>query len=136
VSRPRHQGEPHDPEGILRNMFGPAVHYDRDQGAYDRYLVFDLGQSGAPGELLKHRPRKDHDWAVRAMNAEWKDLANIFMRTFFSVLEKEMKDIELSNRIEWKQTWQSALKSADLKGIRKELLDYSRAARRAGGGTP
>lgn len=121
------------PEGILHEMFGPAVHYDRDQGAYDRHLVFDVGLSGAPAELLKLRAPKDRAYAVRELNAEWKNLAAIFIRAFFRELEKEMEEFDLDNRIEWEQTWRSVLKSADLKSVRRELLDYARSARQAEG---
>lgn len=121
-------------QGILHEMMFPAVHYDRDQGAYDRFVVFDEGLSQAPVELLKLIPPAEHAAAVRAIGGEWKDLATSFMGYFFPVLEKEMADIDVQNRIEWKPNWKAALKSGNLKDIRKELVDYAREARQREGG--
>lgn len=121
-------------KGILTEMMFPAVHYDRDQGAYDRFVVFDQELSQAPKELLALIPPEEHAAVARALGAEWKDLSNRFMGYFFQVLEKEMADIDVQNRTEWKPNWKAALKSGNLKEIRKELLDFAREVRQREGG--
>lgn len=118
--------------GILKEMFGPAVQYDRKQGYYDRHLVFDLRESDAPRMLLELMPKKDRAWATRAVEADWKGLAKSFTPYYIRELGRQMEDLDLSNRIDWRREWEQYLKTLDKAPIQKEMLEFVRDQRRKG----
>lgn len=121
-----------DAQDILHKLFGRSVVYERHQGQYDRNLVFHLELSGAPNELLKLVPRKDQAGVMRAVKDEWKDLVKSFIPYFFRALDKQMQDIDLSNRINWKSAWRTVLADRDNGPYQTEMLKFIREQRRKG----
>ena len=69
---------------------------------------------------------------MKAVASEWKDLSKAFVPYFFRALDKQMEDLDLSNRIDWKKTWEPMLKGLDRAPIQKEMVEYVREARRKG----
>lgn len=119
-------------KGILSELMGPAVHYERNQGAYDRFIIFDRSLAQAPTELLRLTPKKDRRAVNHQLNAEWKGLVEPLMKLFWKEIDKEMSDIDLSNRIDWKKNWKAAEKGRDLAALRREMLEFVREARKKG----
>lgn len=119
--------------GILSEMMGTGIFYLHNEGQYDRFLEFDLNNSNSPTMLLEEIPRKDWGWVIRAIAEEWKRLSERIVEQVFLILTKDMKNIDVSNRTSWRESWKTTLKATDLSGARKEMLEYIRDIRKQEG---
>lgn len=111
--------------GIVRALSN-SVQFVREPDHYDRYLVFDFSLSHPVVELLKKSK-----WSKKVLDSRLKReffrFQTIYMDLFFDYLKEEFKDVDITNRTDWKKQWRNMLSDKEqITSVRKEILQATR----------
>jgi len=118
------------PRGIwtthkLYNDFVGRISYERKPGYYDRFLVFDLGESPAVQRLLGLLKENPEQGSAEELEEELNNWKEDYLKTFFSELEKWMQSVDPSFRWDLDPHWKSILKDkAHMGDVRREILEF------------
>jgi hypothetical protein len=116
---PRKAGEKAVIRMVIEELM-TRVDYDRKEGWYDRYLVFDFRGAQAVHNLLS-RSEWTAEQIVPRLQEEFKGLMNDVVANTFFFLKKIMDDIDVSNRTDWRKAWKSMLSSGIATSVQKEM---------------
>lgn len=108
-------------EELLKDLM-KHVHFEWDEGKYDRFVIFDFRNAQVTHDLLSrsHWTQKE---LIPMLQDEFKNLERDFMIDFFSSLEKIMEDIDVSNRTDWRKSWRSMLNSGIAPVVQREMAE-------------
>lgn len=115
-------------EEQLVDQLTKEITFDRNKGAWDRYIVFDFWSAPAVFRLLKKHP--DFDYRV---HREFEHIRSGYLSDFFKALEKEMEGVDVNNRTDWDKNWKSMLSDPSVvseaqEAIKMVLKDMPEAA--------
>jgi hypothetical protein len=114
-------------EKILEDL-ADSVRYEHEADHYERYLYFFTGSESVKALLKAGGDNVD----LGELNYELKNFANEYVDKFFSVLEKEMRNVDIWNRVRFRWHWKSKLEdSASVKEARNEMVEYLKGQIRA-----
>jgi hypothetical protein len=102
------------------------VTLEQEEGHYDQYLVFDFRNAPVVHELLSRSPWTEEK-LVHDLQREFKVLQEQYLSKFFYALEKEMEDVDITNRTNWRKAWRSMLESGVAPGVQKEMAEAIRS---------
>ena len=109
----------------LFKEFVNRVSYERKEGYYDRFMIFDWGNS-EPVQLLLEALKRHPDEGSRADVEEWlRGMADSYMREFFKALEDRMQNNDPSYKFDLDPHWKSMLKDkSTMKAVRDEIVGF------------
>jgi hypothetical protein len=110
---------------IVARLLG-AVKYEREEGHYDRYLVFDFNGLEVVKELYQESPltRKE---LKESLKYEFAAIREYYLNHFWHNLQQEFRDVNVSDRVDWRKQWKAMLASPEIKNVRKEMLEAIRS---------
>jgi|SRR5579871_3952922 len=101
------------------------IRYEREKDHYDRFLVFDWGDSPAVKRLLEVLKTKPNEGGPMEVEAELDDLVSRYLKVFFTELEDRMQDKDIHIYWDLDPHWENVLKDKSrMIGIRKELEEF------------
>lgn len=109
----------------LFKEFVSRVSYERKEGYYDRFLVFDWGNSEPIQLLLEILKRRPNEGSRTDVEAWLQEMAESYTRAFFKNLQDRMQDNDPSYSFDLDPHWRSMLKDkSTMSGVRNELLEF------------
>jgi hypothetical protein len=124
---------------IVDHLVGPVV-YERQEGHYDRYMKFDINGTAPVLELLKavrRDPERTVEGTIRYLERELASLSASFVSVFFTKLQNVMKDVDVSNRVNFRKQWKAMLSDVDhMNAVRSEIAAFVRGRKGRAEGAP
>jgi hypothetical protein len=124
---------------IVHHLVGPVV-YERDGNHYERYIKFNINGTAPVLELheaARKDPERTVEGTIRYLEQELASLSASFVSVFFTKLQNVMKDVDASNRTDFRKQWKQILSDADhIRHIRSEIAAFIRGQKGRAEGTP
>src|SRR4029077_1350587 len=109
----------------LFKEFVKRISYERKPGYYDRFMIFDWGNSEPVQLLLEALKRNPEEGNKADVEFELGGMAENYLSTFFKVLEQRMRDNYPSDAWDVTPHWKSMLKDkVTMRGVREEILKF------------
>lgn len=109
----------------LYQDFIERIVYERKAEHYDRYIIFDWGESGAVKLLLQALKNHPEEGSVEGVESDLKDLSDSYLTTFFKELEQRMQDNDPRYHWDLDPHWKIMLKDKSVRrGVRDEVLAF------------
>lgn len=111
----------------LFKEFVKRVSYERKEGHYDRFLVFDWGNAEPVQLLLEALRRRPNEGSKADVEAWLREMADSYVATFFKILEDRMSS---SNRdincyFDLDPHWKAMLRDkSTMKAVRDEIVEF------------
>jgi hypothetical protein len=124
-------------ERTVIESLAEEVTYERQEGYYDRYIVFNFGEAKAVEKLLKTVYADPEELSeketVSQLKVEFEALEDSYLDLFFDKLDKIMQNIDAANRTDFKKQWKAMLGDKNqMNAVGKEIREFILEARAKG----
>lgn len=117
--------------GEVRKQLLTEILYEHKENEYDRFLVFDFGNSWVIHRLIAkirgHPDEEDGETMARDLENDLDEARQDFVRDFFKSFVRTMGSIDVSNRTDFRLEWLKMLARTDWReGVRREFEAFLR----------
>lgn len=107
---------------LIQDLLG-TISFEREKGQWDRYIEFFFWRSLPAQELLRRNPSAEEE-----LDAEFRNMRGNYLSDFWKALSKEMENVDIYNRADWRLNWKSMLSDGSVvseaqNAIRKVLAE-------------
>ncbi len=119
------------------NQIVEAITYSRRDNTYERFLSFDPSKVDVVKKLVsaikagKTDPDITRDQYLDSLGYELENIFDQVCGFFWDSLEKQMQDVDVDNRTDWKASWTNMLQDKDVvrsatQGVQKFIAEEYR----------